>query len=53
MANSAKLEPFFQKIDGKTIYDWKETITHNETIRGRLEEALKDNTQKHLKKGKL
>ncbi len=42
--------PFFQKIEGKTIYNWKETITHNETIRGRLEEALRDNTLKHLKK---
>ena len=50
MANSTKLEPFFQKIDGKIINNWKETITHRETIRERLEEALRDNTQKHGKK---
>lgn len=47
MAESTKLAPFFQKIDGKIIYNWKETITRNETIRKRLEEALIDNSKKH------
>jgi len=45
-----KLVPFFQKIDEKIIYNWKETITRNETIRKRLEEALKNDTNEHLKK---
>lgn len=44
------LSPFFQKIDPKVIYDWKETINHNETIRERLEEALRNNTNEHIKK---
>lgn len=42
--------PFFQNISPEVIHDWKETMTRNETIRGRLEEALKDNAEKH--KGK-
>ena len=49
MAVSAKLIPFFQKIDLQVIREWKDTITGNETFRARLEEALKDNTTKHRK----
>ena len=49
MASSAKLKPFFQKIDAQVIYEWRETVTGNETIRERLEEALKDNALKHKK----
>lgn len=49
MANS-KLIPFFQKIDEKIVYNWKETITRNETIRDRLEKALIKDTEEHKKK---
>ncbi len=49
MATSTKLSAFFQKIDEKIIYNWKETITRNETIRKRLEEALKKDTEEHKK----
>ena len=41
--------PFFQKIDLNIVYKWKETITQNEMIKDRLEEALLDNAQKHKK----
>lgn len=47
MAKSTKLTPFFQKIEPKILYKWKDTITKNETIKERLEEALNDNTKKH------
>lgn len=47
MAQSTKLVPFFQKIDEKVVFNWKETITRNETMRKRLEEALEDNMEKH------
>jgi len=40
---------FFEKIDPKILYNWRETITGNETFRARVEEALKDNTTKHRK----
>lgn len=49
MAKSTKLIPFFQKIDPEVIYKWKETITQNEKIKERLEEALLDNIIKHKK----
>lgn len=49
MGSSAKLKPFFQKIDAQVISEWRETVTGIETFRERLEEALKDNTSKHRK----
>lgn len=49
MAKSTKLVPFFQKIDSAVVFKWKETITANEKIKERLEEALLDNTEKHKK----
>lgn len=50
MAKSTKLVPFFQKIDPDVVFRWKETITANEKIKKRLEEALEDNTKKHQDK---
>jgi len=47
MAKSTKLTPFFQKIEPDVLYKWKETITKNEKIKERLEEALMDNIKKH------
>lgn len=47
MAKSTKLIPFFQKIEPDILYKWKETITKNETIKVRLEEALKKDTEEH------
>lgn len=50
MGTSAKLVPFFQKIDGGILFEWKETITQNETIKGRLENALKRDIEENKKK---
>jgi len=50
MGNSTKLVSFNSKIDPKILEEWKDTITHNELIRGRLEEALQDNIKKHKEK---
>ena len=47
MAESTKLVPFFQKINPNVVFQWKETITQNEKIKSRLEEALLDNAEKH------
>jgi len=50
MGNSAKLEPFFQKIDSKIISEWRDTVTGNETFRERLENALIKDTIEYRKK---
>ncbi len=42
-----KLVPFFQKINRDVVFKWKETITQNERIKERLEEALKKDTEEH------
>ena len=47
MAESTKLVTFTQRINAKIAEDWRRTINRVETIRARLEEALKDNTEKH------
>jgi len=47
MAESTKLVPFFQKINEKILFNWKESMTQNDSIRNRLEESLKDNMEKH------
>ena len=49
MAESTKLKRFNAQIDPKILEKWKETITGNESKKDRLEEALQDNTKKHLK----
>ncbi len=45
----SKTKPFFQKIDAEILYRWKDSITQNEKIKDRLEEALLDNIEKHKK----
>lgn len=47
MAKSAKLIPFYQKINPEILKKWKESINRTEIMRVRLEEALLDNAKKH------
>jgi len=47
---SKRLVPFFQKIDEVVLKNWKDTVTGNESFRGRLEEALKKDTLEYRKK---
>lgn len=47
MAESTKLVQFNQKIDPKILKEWKKSFTHDEKIRQKLEEALKDNIKKN------
>ena len=49
MASSTKLVPFFQKIDSEILRRWKETVIGTETLRGRLEDALKKDTSEYRK----
>ncbi len=50
MAESTKLEPLFVKINSKILKEWKESFTHEETIRNQIEEALTYITIKNKEK---
>lgn len=53
MVDSTKMMSFNQKIDEKVLKAWRETINRNESVKERLDEAIRDNTQKHLKTPKI